>query len=139
MNQYSDIISRRYRFPDNGEMQYFKRPTVNISDEVEEKVYFLAMTSKEKHYVKNKDRLIKVTPGPDSKLKSVSYVKTEHVLSEDWKNVVESGYLSEEQMLEIEEQMEEFGYIADCASSYCNCEEYNKKGLKSQSKRFNDF
>lgn len=124
MNGYSDIIPRRYKFPDNGEMQYLPRPTVNITDETGGKVYFLAMTSKQKHFTKHKDKIVKVTPGKGSKLRGVSYIKTDHILNEDWKNIVESGYLSEEQMNEIEKQIESHDYIFNCESDYCSCATY---------------
>lgn len=126
MNEYSDIIPRRYKFPDNGEMQFLPRPTVNITDEIEEKIYFLAMTSKQKHFTKHKDKIVKVKPGKGSKLRGVSYIKTDHILSEDWKNTVESGYLSEEQMKEIETQIRSHNYIHNCKSTHCSCTSYNE-------------
>lgn len=99
-NKKLDIIFRKnIRFKDTGALDLCLRghPTLNITDPIDGKMYFLLITSNK---IDSK-RYYKLKPTKRNKLKNISYVDLDYVYCEDYKNHIPYSKITENEYKEI--------------------------------------
>lgn len=108
MNEIGDVIYRNnIKFKDNGKLDSRVKghPTINISNSIDGKIYYLAVTSSKK-IIKRNYNFYKIQDKKNSKLtKHSSYVNLDLIYEEEESNKVEVGYIATLEMVTIAKSM----------------------------------
>ena len=127
MQEKKDVVFRNnIKFPDNGLLD-FKingHPTVNITEECDEEIYFLRISSQIHQYVNNKDKMVLIKNSKYNGLSKPSVVKVDHILKEGYRNIIPAGALSNLDYNSVIDKLEEFRTNNCCTSHHCACNDY---------------
>ena len=105
MNFVADIIFRNnIRFKDKQlDFKIKGHPTLNLTEEIDGKIYFLIMT----RHKRKGHKYYKVEPTNTNKLKDCSYLDLSYIYSEDARNIIPSGRLGMPEFEKVVKELNE--------------------------------